>query len=251
MNFGNILSNDYLYAMQVKTKALVISALKYQEKSLIVKCFTRTDGMKSYFVPNAFSTRKSQQKIGYFQPLTLLDIEATHKNQGKLEYFKEIRISQPYVSLPTNVVKSSIVLFLSEVLYHGIQEEEKNEAFFDYLETALLWLDSHDEVVNFHLILLLGMTRFLGFYPDVSQTDAAFFELTEGVFTNDNSISCLSEHETILFKKLIELKFNSESKCFVVAERQVLLKILLDYYAFHLDGFKRPKSLEVLGEVFG
>ena len=71
--------------MQVKTKALVISALKYQEKSLIVKCFTRTDGVKSYFVPNAFSSRKNQQKIAYFQPLTLLEIEATHKNQGKLE----------------------------------------------------------------------------------------------------------------------------------------------------------------------
>lgn len=236
--------------MQIKTKAIVISSLKYQEKSLIVKCFTLSDGLKSYFVPNAFSARKNQQKIGYFQPLTLLEIEATHKNQGKLEYFKEIRISQPFVSLHNDIVKSSIALFLSEVLHHCIQEEEKNEAFFDYLETALLWLDGHDEVVNFHLILLLGMTRFLGFYPDVSQTDATFFELTEGVFTNYHGISCLSEHETILFKKLIELKFNSEAKCFVAAERQVLLKILLDYYAFHLDGFKRPKSLEVLGEVF-
>lgn len=236
--------------MQVKTKALVISALKYQEKSLIVKCFTRTDGVKSYFVPNAFSSRKNQQKIAYFQPLTLLEIEATHKNQGKLEYFKEIRISQPYVSLPTNVVKSSIVLFLSEVLHHCIQEEEKNEAFFDYLETALLWLDSHDEVANFHLILLLGMTRFLGFYPDTAQPEVPFFELTEGVFTEYHGVSCLSEHETGLFKKLLSLKLTGDTKCFVAAERKVLLGILMDYYAFHLDGFRRPKSLEVLGEVF-
>lgn len=236
--------------MQVKTKALVISALKYQEKSLIIKCFTRTDGVKSYFVPNAFSIRKSQQKMGYFQPLTLLDIVATHKNQGKLEYFKEVHIAQPYVSLPINVMKSSIVLFLSEVLHYCIQEEEKNESFFDYLVTALLWLDSHSEVFNFHLILLLGMTRFLGFYPDVSQINTAFFEMKEGVFTNYHGISCLSEHETLLFKKLIELKFSSESKCFVAAERKVLLKILMDYYAFHLDGFRRPKSLDVLAEVF-
>ena len=248
--FGNLVCIVYFYIMQVKTKALVISALKYQEKSLIVKCLTRTDGLKSYFVPNAFSARKSQQKIGYFQPLTLLEIEATHKNQGKLEYFKEIRISQPFVHLHNDIVKSSMALFLSEVLHHCIQEEEKNEAFFDYLEAALLWLDSHEEVVNFHLILLLGMTRFLGFYPDVSQDDASYFELTEGVFTNYHGVSCLSEHETMLFKKLIELKFNSEGKCFVAAERKVLLKILLDYYAFHLDGFRRPKSLEVLGEVF-
>jgi DNA repair protein RecO (recombination protein O) len=236
--------------MQVKTKAIVISALKYQEKSLIVKCFTESDGLKSYFVANAFSSRKNQQKIGYFQPLTILEIEATHKNKGTLEYFKEIRMGYPYVSVYHDIVKSSIVLFLSEVLHHCIQEEEKNEAFYTYLESALHWLDEHDEVVNFHLILLLGMTRFFGFYPDATHTEAPFFELTEGVFTPYHGVSCLSEHETMLFKKLLTLRFDSPSKLFVAAERQVLLKIMMDYYAVHLDGFKRPKSLEVLGEVF-
>ena len=49
--------------MLIKTKAIVISSLKYQEKSLIVKCFTQSDGLKSYFVPNAFSAKKSNQKI--------------------------------------------------------------------------------------------------------------------------------------------------------------------------------------------
>jgi DNA repair protein RecO (recombination protein O) len=234
--------------MQVKTKAIVISALKYQEKSLIVKCFTQSDGLKSYFVANAFSSRKNQQRIGYFQPLTILEIEATHKNKGTLEYFKEIRMEYPYVSIYNDIVKSSIVLFLSEVLHHSIQEEEKNEGFYTYLESALHWLDEHDEAVNFHLILLLGMTRFFGFYPDVSKMEAPFFEITEGVFTTYHGVSCLSEND--LFKELIELRFDSESKFFVAAERQILLKIMMDYYAVHLDGFRRPKSLEVLGEVF-
>jgi DNA repair protein RecO (recombination protein O) len=236
--------------MQVKTKAIVISVLKYQEKSLIVKCFTQSDGLKSYFVANAFSSRKNQQKIGYFQPLTILEIEATHKNKGTLEYFKEIRMGYPYVSIYNNIVKSSIVLFLSEVLNHSIQEEEKNEGFYTYLESALHWLDEHDEAVNFHLILLLGMTRFFGFYPDVSKMEAPFFEITEGVFTTYHGVSCLSENETVLFKKLIELRFDSESKFFLATERQILLRIMMDYYAVHLDGFRRPKSLEVLGEVF-
>ena len=53
--------------MLIKTKAIVISSLKYQEKSLIVKCLTQSDGLKSYFVPNAFSAKKSNQKIAYFQ----------------------------------------------------------------------------------------------------------------------------------------------------------------------------------------
>jgi len=35
-----------------------------------------------------------------------------------------------------------------------------------------------------------------------------------------------------------------------VIERQILLKILMDYYSYHLDGFRKPKSLDVLKEVF-
>ena len=236
--------------MQVKTKAIVISALKFQEKSLIVKCFTLKYGLKSYFVRDAFSSRKSNQKIAYFQPLSILEIEAVHKNKGTLEHFKEIKLATAYQTINTDVVKSTIVIFLSEMLHHSIQEEEKNEDLFTFLETALIWLDTHEETSNFHLILLLESTKFLGFYPDISEIEWNFFEMTEGVFAPFQGISCLSEHETFLFKKLINLKFDSDQKVFAGIERQILLKILLDYYSIHLDGFKKPKSLDVLKEVF-
>ena len=82
----------------------------------------------------------------------------------------------------------------------------------------------------------------------------AFFEMTEGIFTPFHAISSLTEHESNLFKKLIDLKFDNSrnvgEKIFHVIERQILLKILIDYYSVHLDGFKKPKSLDVLKEVF-
>ncbi|MEI7507950.1 MAG: DNA repair protein RecO [Flavobacterium sp.] len=236
--------------MLVKTKAIVLSALKYQEKSLIVKCFTLSDGLKSYFVPSAYSGKKSNQKIAYFQPLTILDIEANHKNKSTLEHFKEIKLATAYQTINTDIIKSTIVIFLSEILHHSIQEEEKNEDLFTFLETALIWLDTHEDTSNFHLILLLEITKFLGFYPNNSESDLNFFEMTEGIFSPFQGISCLSEHQTFLFKKLIHLKFDSNQKVFAGLERQMLLKILLDYYSIHLDGFKKPKSLDVLKEVF-
>jgi DNA repair protein RecO (recombination protein O) len=234
----------------VKTKAIVISSIKYQEKSLIVKCFTLSDGLKSYFVRDAFSSRKANQKIAYFQPLSILEIEAIHKNKGTLENFKEIKIATPFQSIHSNIYKSTIVMFVSEILHHSIHEEEKNEALFTFLETALHWLDTHEDIADFHLILLLEMTRFLGFYPDIANIDFPFFEMTEGIFTPFHAISSLTEHESNLFKKLINLKFENSQKTFHIIERQIVLKILIDYYSFHLDGFKRPKSLEVLKEVF-
>jgi DNA repair protein RecO (recombination protein O) len=236
--------------MLVKTKAIVISSLKFQEKSLIVKCFTLSHGLKSYFVRDAFSSRKANQKIAYFQPLTILEIEAVHKNKGTLENFKEIKIAAPFHSIHSDIYKSTIVMFVSEILHHSIHEEEKNEQLFIFLETALHWLDNHDEMANFHLILLLETTKYLGFYPDISDMDMPFFEMTEGVFTPFHAISSLTEQESNLFKKLIGLKFDNNEKIFHVVERQIVLRILIDYYSFHLDGFKKPKSLDVLKEVF-
>lgn len=236
--------------MQVKTKAIVISSLKYQEKSLIVKCFTESDGLKSYYVRDAFSGRKSNQKIAYFQPLSILEIDATHKNKGTLEHFKEIRLSTAYHTINVDIVKSTIAMFLSEVLHHSIREEERNDDLFHFLETSLLWFDTHGQVANFHLILLLQTTKFLGFFPAQSDTDADFFEMIEGTFTPYQAISCLSAAETHLLKRLMAVKFDSDQKIFSGAERQQLLKILLDYYSFHLDGFRKPKSLDVLKEVF-
>lgn len=236
--------------MLVKTKAIVLSSLKFNENSLIVKCFTKSDGLKSYFVPSAYSSKKNNQKIAYFQPLSLLEIEANHKNKGTLEHFKEIKLSTAFQTIHSNVFKSTIVLFLSEILSNSIQEEEKNEDLYVFLETALLWLDNHNEFSNFHLILLLEATKFLGFYPDISNSDLKHFEITEGIFSVFQGVNCLSEHETFLFKKLINLKFDSDQKQFAGIERQLLIKILLDYYSSHLDGFKKPKSLAVLKEVF-
>ncbi len=236
--------------MQVKTRAIVISSLKFQEKSLIVKCFTLSDGLKSYFVRDAFSSKKANQKIAYFQPLTILEIEAIHKNKGTLENFKEIKIAKPFHSIHSSVSKSTIVMFISEILHHSIHEEEKNENLFSLLETALHWLDNHSEIANFHLILILEITKYLGFYPDISDIDSKYFELNEGQFSLFQATSSLSEHETNLFRKLINLKFDNNNKTFHVIERQILLKVLIDYYSIHLEGFKRPKSLEVLKEVF-
>lgn len=236
--------------MLVKTKAIVISSVRYQEKSLIVRCFTESDGLKSYFVRDAFSGKKNQQKIAYFQPLTLLEIEAVHKNKGTLEQFKEIKLHQAYEYIPADIRKSTIALFLAEMLQHSIKEEQANESLFTFLQTAFLWLDTHEQVANFHLVFLLELTRHLGFYPDCTDIELPLFHLQEGVFTHQPLPGTLNEFETETFKKLIELNFDQSAHIFHVSERQNLLKILVVYYTNHLEGFKKPQSLEVLQAVF-
>lgn len=234
--------------MLVKTKAIVIATIKYQEKSLIVKCLTASSGLVTYFVKNAFTGKNNTQKKAFFQPLNLLEIEAYHKKKGGFNYFRELKIATPYKDIPFSIYKTTIALFLSEVLHNSIKEEEKNENLFTFLETALLWLDNHEKIANFHLITLLELTKYFGFFPENNALD--YFNLQEGIFVTHKTANCLSKNETHLFKQLFALSITDECAIFSGKQRYQLLEIILDYYNCNIENFKKPQSLQVLKEVF-
>ena len=141
---------------------------------------------------------------------------------------------------------------MSEVLSYSIKEEEKNKALYEYIETGLIWLDIHDKIANFHLLFLLNLTRFLGFYPDVSEKDNLGFDLIEGNFNSLTSQkNRITGNSFYQFKKLLGINFDGiEKVSFSKHERQVVLKIIIRYFELHLDGFKKPKSLQILETVF-
>ena len=119
--------------MLVNTRAIVISALKYGEADLIVKCFTEEAGLKTYLLRSILKSKKGKLRTAMFQPATQLEIVAMHKDKGTLESIREAKVLQPYLSLHTDILKSSIVLFLSEMLRNAIQEEEENRPLYAFL----------------------------------------------------------------------------------------------------------------------
>ena len=236
----------------IKTKAIVLSSLKYSDTSLIVRCFTLEDGLKSYLLKGVLSAKKGKIKAAYFQPLTQLNIEASHNTKGNLNSIKEVHVVNPYTNIYTNIFKQTIVLFLSEMLSGTIQEEEANEPLFSFLETSFIWLDTNDKTSNFHLLFLLNLSKFLGFYPDTTNINYSYFNLIDGNF-NESPL----EKEVVFgdnltqFKKLLGTNFDGiESMNFNKKERQQVLQIIIRYFELHLDGFRRPKSLKVLETVF-
>ncbi|MGB0880329.1 MAG: DNA repair protein RecO [Polaribacter sp.] len=236
----------------ITTKAIVLSSLKYSDSSLIVRCYTQKEGVKSYLIRGILKAKKGSIRVAYFQPLTQLNIIANHNTKNTLNYIKEAQIGVPYKTIYSDVVKQSIVLFLSEVLANCIQEEEENTTLFTYLETALIWLDVHKKIANFHLLFLLNLTRFLGFYPDISEKNKKGFDLMEGNFTNStHKKNVVSGNHLYQFKKLLGIDFDAIHKVsFNKQERQSILQMIIQYFELHLDGFKTPKSLQILEVVF-
>jgi DNA repair protein RecO (recombination protein O) len=184
--------------------------------------------------------------------LNQLSVIFSHQEKRNLQLLKEAQVIHVYETIYTSIVKQSIVLFLSEILTSAIQEEENNTLLYEYLEHSLIWLDSHDQISNFHLLFLLNLTKFLGFYPDVSQSDKNGFHLSEGFFTDHLQIKeVIKGNEINQFKKLLGIHFdNVEYINYSKTERQRLLQILIRYFELHLGGFRVPKSLAVLETVF-
>lgn len=238
--------------MIVTTKAIVISTIKYGDAGIIVKCFTASDGIKSYLLRGILKSKKGKLKIAYFQPLMQLEIVANHKNKGSLEYIKEVKTVYPYTSIHTTIAKSAIVLFLSEILNFSIQEEEKNESLFAFIENALQWLDIHDQVANFHIFFLIHLTKYLGFYPETMHIHKNYFDLYEGQFFDESTLNeCISGENLTLFKRLLGIKFDEQHTIALSSHRRnEILAIFIQYFKLHLQGFRQPKSMEVLHEVF-
>ena len=138
--------------MTLTTAGLVLSSIKYGDSSLIVRILTRETGLKSYLVKGVLKSKRGKLKAAYFQPLAQLELVVSHRAKANLHYIREAKIDYTYTSLPTDWTKQAIVLFLAEVITKVIREEEQNTPLFDYLQAALQWLDTHDQVAYFHLV---------------------------------------------------------------------------------------------------
>lgn len=238
--------------MQVTTKAIILTSVKYGDTSLIMKAFTVSDGLKSYMLRGILTSKKGKLRTSYFQPLTQLEIVANHRNKGTLESIREAKVNYHYQTMHTHIAKNAMTLFLAEMLGNSIREEEQNEELFNFLEASLQWLDINDEISNFHLHFLLSLTKYLGFYPDVNNIDASQFDLLEGEFTNTPSLNPILSGENLnYFKRFLGINFDAIHTIKMrKINRQELLKSLVLYFELHLQGFRKPKSLAVLNEVF-
>jgi len=239
--------------MYSPTKAIVLRGIRYSEADLIARCYTAEHGKQSYILKGVLKTRKGKIKAAMFQPFSQLDIIARHRGKGTLEYIKEARITAVNPSIRENVQKSSMAILLSEVLQSAIQEEEQNEALFEFLDNSIQQLEKSQNYANFHLCFLVKLTRYLGIEPNIGTTkNTSYFNVRKGQFEAEetdqysiggNNCILLKSLLTINWKDLPRLKLNQE-------KRQSFLLFILSYYQYQLQGFRPPKSLEVLSQLF-
>ena len=224
--------------MLYKTRGVALSYIKYKETSIIARIFTEAFGMQSYIV-NGIRSKNAKTKIALFQPITLLDLVVYHNKKKDINRISEIKCSYNFHSIPFSIKKTSIALFLTELLNQVLIDEGENEALFEFVHEAIRYFDAVQHgFENFHLQFLMRLSKYMGIFPDAG-------------------VSLLKEighskiHDTEFAGQLdflLTSKFDQHIRLGKSA-RNDLLKAILDYYRFHYDSIKEIKSIQVLKEV--
>jgi DNA repair protein RecO (recombination protein O) len=236
-----------------KTRGIFLHAVKYSETSLIASIYTEVYGRQSFII-NGVRIKNSTVRAAVFQPLYLLDLEIYYNSNREIHRIKNARIAFPYSTIPFDIRKSTQVLFLAEVLYRCLREEEPNIELFDFLYHSLTLLDLTEAgISNFHIWFLFKLTRFLGFSPNREDAEICnFFDLQTARFVSHEPLHSqfTDKHLTILFTRLFNIDSSSiENLDYTQHERRLVLEKLLEFYHIHLGNLGEFKSLEVLKEV--
>jgi len=225
--------------MLAKTAGIVIGTTKYKESSIISRIFTERFGFQSYII-NGVRSAKGKFKIGLFQPMTILDLVVYHKENGGIQRLSEAKCLYPYNSVSGNIVKSTLLIFINEILNKTLREGSNPEEVFSFLVESLIKLDSASEgLLNFHLGFLLEFASYLGFAPHSFHD----FEdhLPKKKYANSaRSLSLIKE--LIENPKKTEIETDNES-------RRVALELILQYYNSHIETLTDVKSKDILREI--
>lgn len=240
--------------MQEKTRCIVLRTVKYGDRSLIIDLLTREYGRVSVIwrVPKL---GKGGVRRQYFQSLSILEVNYDRRSATSLPQLKEARIAEPYVTLHYDNVKLCVSFFIAEFLCLATRSEQYNPYLYDFVENSLVWYDASSVAsANFHLMFMIRVSKFLGFYPNVDDyADGDFFDLRAGLFTHypPTHKDFLGSEEARNIRNLMRMSAsNMHLFRFSRVQRNNVIEVLLRFYTLHIPDFHALKSWDVLREVF-
>lgn len=229
----------------IKTRAIVLQSIKYGDNSLIVKMITEELGIQSYMVKGVFG-KKSKMKAALFQNMTMLEIVAD-SSDNSLGFIREISLSHCYKSIASDIKKSTIIIFISELLSKSISESETDTDLFNFIYDSMIWLDEAiSGYANFPLVFAIQLSKFLGFFPNIdTYSEGSSFDLLDGNFkTTHNDIYQIDNEPSQFLYKLC--RYNNDNLTISNATRRKLLEAIVTYYKLHADNVREIKSYEIL-----
>ena len=237
--------------MLVSTRGIVLYQADYSETSLIVKIYTEHSGLQSYIVKGV-RKKGSRIKRNLFGPLSMVDLVAYSKESSGLHMMKDVVCHRQFNRIATDIIRSSILLFMNELLYRSIHGEMPDKKLFIFVYESIIRLEEMSEnLAAYPIIFALQLASYLGFAPHNNFSAVNYyFDLQEGNFS-----AVQPDHANYIFPpfsqalaRLLALD-TGENDMLDPASRTALLEKILDYYKLHLPSFGEMRSPHILNTV--
>ena len=242
------------YTKYYKGRGIVLSTLKYGDSSLIVYMLTDVGGRRTFMVQGLGKGKGRSSKLALFQPIFPLEFEGMESTKLQMHRFREVHSALALRSIPFDVRKSTVALFMAEVIYRLVRECEAHDPLFEFIWHSIEALDRMEEgVADFHLWFMTQLTRFLGFCPGNDYTEGAWFDIREGLYrsTKPNHPTFMSREQSFLLDQLLRHDVDILGHLGLNrSDRVDFLNAMLVYFGYHLEAIGSVQSVRILSEVF-
>jgi DNA repair protein RecO (recombination protein O) len=240
--------------MLSKTRGIVLHSIPYSDTGFIVHFYTEAFGRMSCSVARS-KGKKNPLPKALFMPLSAIEMEMERRPGHELHRLREAKLCYPLSQLFADPVKNALALFLAEMLFRVLRETEPDARLFDFLYRSIYFLEHVGEgVANFHLVFLLHLLGYLGFFPNIeAYREGAYFDMLNGVFTGSPPLHkhFLDRDESLVFARLFRISYENMSLyAFSRRERVEILHKIIAYYRLHLPEVAEIKSLSILQTLF-
>ena len=236
-----------------KTRGVALKTTNYSENSVVAQIFTESFGLQSYLI-NGARKPKAKIHINMLQPLHLLDMVVYHKDSGALQRIKEATSCPILKQIPLDIDKSAVAIFLNEILYKVLKQQQPDAYLFHFIQQSILWLDQTEKPIhNYHLCFLMKLSRFLGYMPSAVEENLPYFDLVDGVFTKyaPAHTYTLQEPHTQIFHAILNISYEDSHMIQMKHEDRIyLLAQIINFYKLHTENFGTVNSLQILEEIF-
>lgn len=245
----------------VKSKALILRSIRWQESSKIVNIYSSKWGRLGLIAKGALRPRSSF--AGNLETLNYVECIISKKEGRDLQILTGINVINSFNQMRLDLNQLPYALALLEVLDQVLEGHTADSVFFDFTIHIIESIQNSSRPATVFWYFLLKLASFLGFRPQLQrchicskekQESSVHFNLHQGTiycadcYTNSTGGGIklnqaawyfLKQLQTYPHKKILEFAENPETDL-------KLTPMLIQYLNIHLDKDISVKSLQLL-----
>ncbi|MDP4954417.1 MAG: DNA repair protein RecO [Flavobacteriales bacterium] len=239
--------------MSKKTNIIVLKLVPYTSGTAIMKGLSPDMGQLAFFVRGMGNKKAKNQILSHAG--AILDVEYTEKQGTDLLSVSQLERLVHYQNVPGDVVKSSLMLFLAEIILKSTQQNDGSREMYQLAVSTFEWIDVSDRLANIHLYFLANWIKLLGLQPQQTQDVNQVFDLQEGAWLSEQIAPVegrvLSADDAKVFIQAFDLRMTNLDHLSLSGEsRRRLLHALVNYLCFQLSIGKGITSLSIIELLF-